>query len=93
MATRRRHRAATPLPLMLLELSCASWETIARRSLMMARGTCSATEYARMVQEKSTALRQSATRLARSRKPPSPSHLLAPWHAKATSNARRLRRK
>ncbi len=82
-----------PLPLMLLELNRASWDVIARRSLMMARGTCSAAEYARMVQEKTTALRQSATKLARSRRAPSATDLLAPWHAKATANAKRLRRK
>lgn len=79
--------------MMLMELNRASWEVIARRSLMMAGGTCSAAEYARMVQEKTTALRQSATKLSRARKAPSPTDLLAPWHAKATANARRLRRK
>ena len=73
MTKRRRRRPAMPLPLMLLELNRASWDVIARRSLMMARGTCSAAEYARMVQEKTTALRQSATnwraRAGRRRRP------------------------
>src|SRR5438309_1351775 len=41
LSSRRRR----PLPLMVAELMMASWETIARRSLMMAKGTCSPAEY------------------------------------------------
>lgn len=87
-----RRRPARSLPAMMLELTLASWETIGRRSLMMAQGTCSPAEYARMVREKTTALTQSASVLTRSRGAPSAAALLAPWHSKATANARRLRR-
>ncbi len=88
----RRRRTARPLPLMLLELTLASWETISRRTLLMARGACSPAEYQKMVREKAAALTQTTRSLARSRTP-SPTALLSPWHAKATANAKRLRRK
>jgi hypothetical protein len=88
---RRRHKPP-PLPIMMMELAAASWETIARRSLMMARGTCSPAEYRRMVAEKVAAWQQTAKLAARSAKAPA-SVLLSPWRRKATANARRLRRK
>lgn len=89
----RRPRGPRFLPLMMLELSLASWETIARRSAMMARGTCSAAEYGRMVREKMAAASHSAALISRPGKAPSVSALLSPWHAKARANAKRLRRK
>jgi len=54
-----RRRART-FPLMMAELAMASWETIARRTSMIARGTCSPAEYQRMIIEKAAALQQSA---------------------------------
>jgi hypothetical protein len=51
----RRRRKAVPLPLMMTNLTLASWETIARRTLLMAQNTCSAAEYRRMVHEKAQA--------------------------------------
>lgn len=90
---KRRRRKARSLPSMMVELTLASWESIGHRSLMMARGTCSPAEYTRMVQEKLAAFNRSAGLLARSRKAPSAAPLIAPWHAKATANAKRLRRK
>jgi len=45
---------------MMAELMVASWETIARRSLMMLQGTCSPAEYQRMTTEKVAAIQQSA---------------------------------
>jgi hypothetical protein len=87
----RRRRKAVPLPLMLAELAIASWETMARRMMMMADGTCSPLEYQRMVFEKALAAqRTSRAVVRRSRKPAT---LLAPWHKGATANAKRLRRK
>ncbi len=85
--TPRRSRA---LPLMMAELMTASWETIARRSLMMVRGTCSPAEYRRMATEKTAALQQSALAMmsGRGRKA-----ALAPWHKRAAPNAKRLRGK
>jgi len=49
-----RRRART-FPLMMAELAMASWETIARRTSMIARGTCSPAEYQRMIIEKAAA--------------------------------------
>jgi len=76
----------------MMELTLASWETITRRTMMIASGTCSPAEYRRMVQEKSDAIRRTALLLAGPRRP-SAAALMKPWHAKATANARRLRRK
>jgi hypothetical protein len=77
---------------MMAELAFASWETIARRSLMMALGTCTRAEYSRMVLEKMAASRSMAVELARPWIALEASAVLAPWHSRATSNARRLRR-
>jgi len=49
--TMPRRKRKSPLPLLLAELSFASWETIHRRTLMMARGACSPAEYSRMIGE------------------------------------------
>jgi hypothetical protein len=75
---------------MMAELAIASWETIARRSAMIARGVCTPTEYQRMVMEKTAALQQSAMAVLTGR---GQKAALAPWHKRATANARRLRRK
>jgi hypothetical protein len=45
---------------MMADLVMASWETIARRTAMIARGACTPAEYQRMVTEKAAALQQSA---------------------------------
>ena len=75
---------------MMAELAMASWETIARRTEMIARGTLSATEYQRMFMEKAAALQQSALAVMTGR---GKKAALSPWHKRATANARRLRRK
>ena len=54
--TKRKRMKAVPLPVMMAELTFASWETIARRTWMMAQGTCSPAEYRRMVHEKAQAV-------------------------------------
>jgi hypothetical protein len=86
-SARRRTRS---LPMMMTELAMASWETIARRSTMIARGALSAAEYQRMVLEKAAALQESALAMMTGR---GKKAALAPWHKRATANARRLRRK
>lgn len=94
---KRARPAPVSLPQMMMELSLASWETIAHRSLLMMQGRCSADEYARMVGEKAQAVQASMQALAA----PSAAALteataaavLAPWHRGASANARRLRRK
>jgi hypothetical protein len=90
---KRRRRTTTPLPVMLTELGFASWATIAHRTALMTEGTCGPGEYARMVVEKVAACQQSAALLVRRKGNPSLPSVLAPWHRKATANARRLRRK
>ena len=86
---KRIRKSSHVLPLLMVQLGAASWETILRRSLMMAQGTCSAAEYRRMVSEKSAAL-QSSTVAFWSGK----SHraIVAPFLTRARRNARRLRR-
>jgi hypothetical protein len=74
---------------MVAELIMASWETIARRSLMMVQGTCSAVEYQRMATEKIAAMQRSGLAVVNGR---GKTQALAPWHKRATANAKRLRR-
>jgi len=87
----RKRRTAVPLPLMMAQLTFASMETIARRTLMMARGTCSPAEYRRMVHEKARALQVSGMRAARGQT--NPASLLTPFLSRASANAKRLRRR
>jgi hypothetical protein len=75
---------------MMADLVMASWETIARRTAMIARGACTPAEYQRMVTEKAAALQQSAIAVMTGS---GKKAALRPWHKRATANARRLRRK
>ena len=43
--TKRRRKKSVPLPLMMMELALASWETVGHRSLLIARGKCLPSEY------------------------------------------------
>ncbi len=83
-------RRKTALPMMMVQLGFNAMEVIARRTAMMATGTCSPAEYQRMVQEKMAAMASSTQLLARGR---SGASLLVPWHSRARKNAVRLRRK
>ena len=85
-----KHHAAFSTPFMMAELAWASWETIARRSLMIAQNTCSLAEYNRMVAEKTAA----ALDIGRVLTSPgvSAEALLLPLHSRATANAKRLRK-
>ena len=65
---KRRRKKTVPLPLMMMELALASWETIGRRGAMIADGRCSPAEYSRMVIEKMSAATRSASSLSRSRR-------------------------
>jgi len=73
---------------MLAELMLASWETMARLSLMMVQGTCSPAEYRRMATEKAAAIQESTLDVMYGRRK---GEALAPWHKRATANAKRLR--
>jgi hypothetical protein len=57
---------------------------------MIARGALSPAEYQRMVLEKAAALQESALAMMTGR---GKKAAIAPWHKRATANARRLRRK
>ena len=85
-----QHASSLSAPLMLAELAWASWETIARRTLMMAQSTCSLAEYEQMIVEKTAAAVEIGMLLA-SPTVASAEALLHPWHSRATANARRLR--
>ena len=87
------HRPASMMSasLMAAELVWASWETIARRSLMIAQSTCSPAEYQKMLSEKTAAAIEIGVVLA-SPMSASAAALLQPWHSRATANAKRLRR-
>ena len=75
---------------MVTELTLSSWETIYRRSLMMAQGTCSVAEYQRMVMEKATAMQAATFALMTGR---GHAAALAPYLVRSRANARRLRSK
>jgi hypothetical protein len=94
MMKNRNNRAAAALPLIWTELALASWETIARRSLLMMSGTCSPDEYHRMAAEKLRALSRSTRGFASGRTGATAvAAAMRPWHGPATANAKRLRRK
>ena len=76
--------------MMMARLTAASWETILRRTLMMAQGRCTPAEYRRMVTEKAAAVRCSTAALMRGR---SKSAVLAPFVNRTRANVKRLRRK
>jgi hypothetical protein len=86
-----RKRRSAPLPVTMIELMLASWETIARRGLLIAQIKCPPSEYRRMFREKAAAAAVSGSRLARRRA--SMASVLAPWHSRAVANAKRLRKK
>ena len=76
--------------MMMAQLTMASWETIYRRSVMMARGNCSAAEYRRMVSEKAAAMQASTMALLTGK---GDAAVLAPYLTRARANAKRLSRK
>jgi len=78
------------LPMMLAQLTLTSWETIVRRSLIMAQGTCPPDEFARMTSEKVAAVQTSMAAVARGG---GHAEALAPFLTKTRANVQRLRRK
>jgi hypothetical protein len=85
---KRTRRPARTVPETLAELTLASWETIARRSWMIATGACSPAECGRMMLEKARAVEESSRALGSG----DLAAIFAPWHGRATANAKRLRR-
>lgn len=87
---KRPRRASYVFPLMMAQLTAASWETILRRTAMMAQGRCTPAEYHRMMVEKAAALRFSTAALMRGR---GKTAVLAPFVTRTRANVKRLRRK
>jgi len=85
----RTHRRPSSVPAMMMQLTLASWETIYRRGIMMAQGTCSAAEYQRMLAEKTAAMQAASMALMTGR---GQAAVVAPFLKRARANARRLRR-
>ncbi len=81
--------AAYTLPLMLAELTAASFETIWHRTALMMNGECTTHEYERMMTEKMRAMQLSAAAMVNG---DSLEAMLHPFHKRATANARRLRK-
>jgi len=88
----RKRRQISPyaLPLQMARLAAASWETIFRRTMMIAQGTCTPAEYRRMAAEKLAAMQLSTAALMSGR---GEAAVLAPFVNRARANAKRLRRK
>ncbi len=74
--------------MMMAQLALVSWETIFYRSLMMAKGTCTAAEYQRMYLEKAGAAMDASFALMTGK---GDAAVLAPYLSRARANARRLR--
>jgi hypothetical protein len=77
------------LPLMMAELTAASWETVWHRTTLMMSGACSPAEYTRMMTEKMSAIQMSSAAVMAGE---GPEAILHPFHKRATANARRLRK-
>ncbi|HUN43897.1 MAG TPA: hypothetical protein VMU81_26700 [Acetobacteraceae bacterium] len=78
------------MPLTMARLTLASWETILRRSMLIASGTCPPAEYRRMVREKFQAMQSAGLAAAMGR---SNAAILSPFVRRSRANAKRLRRK
>ena len=92
MKTRKRRKNLS-LPGMMTDLMLASWETIARRTLLVAQNACSPAEYRWMVAEKAEAAAASGLKFIASGGRASMASVMAPWRGRAVANAKRLRRK
>ncbi len=77
------------LPMMMAELTTASFETIWHRTALMMSGECTLAEYERMVSEKMHATHLATAALM---KGDGPEDVIRPFHKRATANAKRLRK-
>jgi hypothetical protein len=85
----KKHAPASAVPMMMAHLAIASWETIFYRSLLMAKGACSISEYQRMYLEKAAATQSAALAVLGGK---GDAAVLSPYLSRARANARRLRR-
>jgi hypothetical protein len=88
-----RKSKAVSLPLVMTNLTLASWETVTRRMLLISKNKCSPAEYQRMVSEKAAAAMSTGITLMSSFGQASMASLMAPWLRRASANAKRLRKK
>jgi hypothetical protein len=72
----------------IVALAIASWETVYRRTMLMASGSCSIAEYQLMMTEKMEASQASMVTLMAGG---SGEAVIAPYLAIASANAKRLR--
>ena len=88
----RKHIRNSPyaFPMTMALLTAASWETVIRRSLLMAQGACTPAEYWRMGEEKAAAMRSAMAAIMTGR---SQAAVLAPFITRARANPKRLRQK
>lgn len=77
----------------MADLTLASWETLAHRTMLIAQNKCSQEEYQRMILEKAEAATESAITFFFSGGLASIDELMAPWKSRVAANARRLRKK
>ncbi len=89
----KRCSKAVSLTLSIADLTLASWETLARRTMLIAQNKCPPEEYQRMILEKAEAATESAMTFFFSGGLASIDELMAPWKSRVTANARRLRKK
>jgi hypothetical protein len=86
-------REAVSLPLMMIDLTLMSWETVARRMLLISQNRCSPDEYQRMVSEKAEAAMATGLTFMSTFGQASMASLMAPWLSLTTANVERLRKK
>ena len=78
---------------MMTDLMLSSWETFARRSLLIAQNRCSPLEYHRMISEKALAAMETGYKLMSANGNPAITSLIMPWLKRSKANSKRLRKR
>jgi hypothetical protein len=78
---------------MMTDLMLSSWETIARRTLLMAQNRCSPLEYNLMIFEKAEAAMETSLKLISANGHAPMASLIAPWLKRTKANSKRLRKR
>ena len=78
---------------MMTDLMLSSWETIARRSLLIAQNQCSPLEYHRMLSEKAMAAMETGFHLISTGGSAPIESLITPWLTRSRANSKRLRKR
>ena len=78
---------------MMTDLMMSSWETIARRSLLIAQNQCSPLEYHLMISEKALAAMETGYKFIAAGGQPAIASLITPWLERSKANSRRLRKR